>query len=85
MDHLTFLPFHNRHIKFFYEGEHRDGVVVDSIPHENKEFSNQYAFISHEKMIPWKAAEKIQDITTMKGLEVKIDISKIANPILLAY
>lgn len=83
MDHLSFFPYHNRHIKFLYDESLFEGVVIDSIPYNEKDFSTQYAFVSIELMQEWKNAEKRIDKSAMRALEKKIDISKIRNPELM--
>jgi len=83
MDHASFFPFHNRHIKFLYDGQERQGVVVDSIPYGKKEFSTQYIYIPTTNMIAWKDAERRGDKAAMKALEGEIDILRITNPSLL--
>lgn len=66
MDHLSFFPFHKRHIKFLNNGAEWNGVVVDSIPYNKKEFCIQYVFISTQKMTAWKVAEKNRELVIMK-------------------
>lgn len=80
MDHFSFFPFHNRHIKFYYEGIEMQGVVIDSIPYNEKEFSTQYVYIPTVSMMEWKEAENNHDIDGMRSLETIIDVSKITNP-----
>lgn len=83
MDHLSFFPFHNRHIKFFYDGHEMYGVVIDSIPYNEKSFSTQYVYIPSNKLREWKEAEDNHDKTRMKLLEQEIDILKISDPSLI--
>ncbi|MBK9285868.1 MAG: hypothetical protein IPM51_16355 [Sphingobacteriaceae bacterium] len=85
MDHVSFFPFHNRHIRFLYDGQEMQGVVVDSIPYNEKAFSTQYVYIATRNMRAWKDAEKIQDNRAMRALEKKIDLLKITNPSLINH
>ncbi|HSZ25382.1 MAG TPA: hypothetical protein VK766_06690, partial [Cytophagaceae bacterium] len=74
MDHLSFFPFHNKFIRFSYNGQEMQGVVIDYIPYNKKEFSTQYIFIEKKDMKLWKEASEKHDKTVMEALESKIDI-----------
>ena len=85
MDHLSFFPFHNRHIKFLYDGVPKKGVVIDSIPYDKKKFSTEYIYISTKNMRAWKDAEKTHDKSAMQALEEKINLLKITEPSLINH
>ena len=85
MDQLSFFKYNNRHIKFEYKGESRAGVVVDSIPYDEKEFPTQYIYIATKDMIDWKDAERRRDKMKMKRLEQKINLQFVENPQLLNH
>jgi hypothetical protein len=84
MEILSFFPFHNRHIKFLYNNEEKEGVVIDSIPYKSKKRSTEFIYIPTKNMKEWKDAENRKDKSTMKSLEIKIDISNISKPSLLS-
>jgi hypothetical protein len=83
MDPVSFFPFHNRHIRFSYKGQIMSGVIVDSIPYDEKDFGSQYVYIPTNKMIDWKNAEAINDEVTMKAIEQKIDVLRVNDPSLI--
>lgn len=85
MDQLSFFKYHNRHIRFEYEGQQLQGVVVDSIPYDEKQYSTEYAFIPTNRMRAWKDAEDERDEQAMRNLERRIDLRLVKNPELLNH
>jgi hypothetical protein len=80
MTHLEFMPFHNKHIRFrLYNGTGKQGVVLDTIPYNKKDFATQYVFIPSDKLNEWKQADRERKNAIKEALEEKIDILNIIS------
>lgn len=79
MNHIEFLPYHNRHIRFqLQNGRTHSGVIT--VLGDQSDFSKPdtiYSFIPTHNMIPWKKAEEEKDQDKMNSLESEIDIADI--------
>lgn len=85
MDQLSFFNYHNRHIRFEYNGEIMSGVVVDSLSYDEKAFPTEYIYIPTSQMRAWKDAESSNNVTEMRRLEQRIDLRDLRNPSLINH
>ena len=87
MNHISFLPYHNRHISFqFKEGVRiveLSGVVVDTLKYNEKKSPTEYVFIPTKSMVEWHEAHNKGDKKREKELERVIDIRNIVSAKLL--
>ena len=79
MNHLIFLPYHNKLIKFRYSGEWKIGVVLDEIPYNRKKKSTEYIYIPSENLAAWRTADRTDDQKAKEGLQEVIDILNISE------
>lgn len=79
MNHLEFLPYRNRHIRFHYRGQWRTGVILDEIPYDEKKKSTDYILIPTSNLKEWRTADIVDDAETKGLLQEVIDIIEISE------
>ena len=79
MNHIEFVPFHNRHIRFrVNNGPIVSGAVFDSSKYrEGGRHSTIYTFVPTGNMIEFKKAEEAGDLDKAKSLKSSVDILEI--------
>lgn len=84
MDHVSFMPYHNRHIVFEYPDntgfyETLSGVVLDLLEYNEKRTPTEYIFIPSNNLIEWQQADASNNETRKAELQRRIDIQFVHN------
>lgn len=83
MNHVSFFKYHNRLIKFKYDDQWIEGVVIDDIPYSEKRRSTDYVFIHRDDIQEWREAYIRKDNRAKRNLQRTVDIAKISKAELL--
>jgi hypothetical protein len=82
MTHQNFSKFHNKYIRFHYNGSPLElsGVVIDILNYNEKKAPTEYVFIAMKDLLSWQKADKEGNVATKKSLQNTIDIDFISSP-----